>query len=161
MKILFQMASNLTRTGGAVKARVLYSPYLLPVYFRAGNAYTVFVYLTGSLNMFPRLIYQLLPYLYFGLGLLCILIADSPFIFLSAALFIAAGWLVMWMRHRNLVDPVEYIKASKVPSDKAATASFSDEKSSPPDYERRSADQRSFPLIDNSGGMIAFNRRMC
>jgi len=108
--------------------------------------------------MLPRLLYQLLPYLYIGMGLLCFLVVDSPLIFFSSALLIAAGLLVLWMRRRNSDIQVKF-KPEKVRKVRASVR-VTQEKSSPPDYERRTGEERGFPLIDNNGGMIAFNRRV-
>lgn len=108
--------------------------------------------------MLPRPIYQLLPYFYICLGLLCMLIVESSLIFFSSTLLIMAGGLVLWMRHRNSVDPVEYINAGNAIRDEEFEL-WVDESVDLPDYERRLGDQREFPLLDDDGTMIAFDRR--
>ncbi len=109
-------------------------------------------------NMMPKSIYQLLPYFYISLGLLCPLFVESNLIFFSSALLIAVGSVVLWMRHTNMVDPVEYIKADNNLSDDESDL-FLDDNANLPDHERRFGDERAFPLVDDNGVMIPFDRR--
>ena len=108
--------------------------------------------------MLPRPIYQLLPYFYICLGLLCMLIVESSLIFFSSTLLMMAGSLVLWMRHRNSVDPVEYINAGNAIKDEESEL-WLDDSVDLPDYERRIGDDREFPLLDDNGMMIPFDRR--
>lgn len=104
--------------------------------------------------MLHRSVYQLLPYVYITLGVLCLLVVDSQLIWFSSALLFAAGGLVLWMRHRNSVDPVEYISTNEACDDDMQLSSEDIR-----DHERRFGDEREFPLIDDNGAMIAFDRR--
>jgi hypothetical protein len=52
----------------------------------------------GSL---PKPIYEALPLVYIGLAVLLLVMVETPVIFLSSALFGAAGVGVLWMRFRN------------------------------------------------------------
>jgi hypothetical protein len=52
----------------------------------------------GSL---PKPIYEALPLVYLGLAVLLLVMVETPVIFLSSALFGAAGVGVLWMRFRH------------------------------------------------------------
>ena len=108
--------------------------------------------------MLPRSIYRLLPYFYIGLGLIFMLLVESRLIFFPSILLMVAGVLVLWMRHRNAVDPVEYINAGKLIKDKEPEL-WLDESADLPDHERRIGDDRKFPLVDDNDVMIPFERR--
>ena len=114
--------------------------------------------------MLPKLIYRLLPYFYIGLGLLCMLVVESSWIFLSSLSLIAAGGIVLWMRHNNAVNPVEYVDINEIPDEEDEAPVEVEEiviegNADPLDHERRIDDERNFPIIDDKGGIIAFNRR--
>ncbi|HKJ70633.1 MAG TPA: hypothetical protein VKA55_02680 [Gammaproteobacteria bacterium] len=49
----------------------------------------------------PRPVYEALPIVYLGMAIALVLMVDSPLIFLSSALFGAAGVGVLWMRMRH------------------------------------------------------------
>lgn len=49
----------------------------------------------------PRPLYEALPVIYLGLAILLLVLVESPLIFLSSALFGAAGAGVIWMRMRH------------------------------------------------------------
>ncbi|MDH5610904.1 MAG: hypothetical protein OEY66_00420 [Gammaproteobacteria bacterium] len=104
--------------------------------------------------MIPKSIYQLLPYIYISLGMLCLLIVESRLILFSSVLLIAAGGLVLLMRHNNADDSVESVNSVDDDSE-----IILDESSHPFDHERRVDDDRGFPLLDNRDAMIAFDRR--
>ena len=108
--------------------------------------------------MLQKSIYKALPYLYVVVGLLCMLFIDSTLVFFPSILLISVAALVLWMRYRNSVDPVEYIEASSVANDEYLEH-FLDENSDLPDHERRFGDQRDFPLVDDNDVMIPFDRR--
>ena len=107
--------------------------------------------------MIPKSIYQLLPYFYITLGLLCPLFVESNLIFFSSALLIAVGSMVLWMRHTNMVDPVEYFKTDNILNDESEILLNDD--ANLPDHERRFGDEREFPLVDDSDVIIPFDRR--
>lgn len=50
--------------------------------------------------MFPKLIYESLPYIYLSLGLSSGLVINSTIVIIASILFIAAGVLVIAMRIR-------------------------------------------------------------
>jgi len=52
----------------------------------------------GSL---PKPVYEALPLVYLGLAVLLLVMVETPVIFLSSALFGAAGVGVLWMRFRH------------------------------------------------------------
>ena len=109
--------------------------------------------------MLPRSIYQLLPYFYIGMGLFLVYVVESRLVFLSTALLIAAGALVLWMRRDKDVEPDEYLNTDKTKNDEDAEL-LSDKSFDYLNHERRSNRNRSFPLVDNRDGMIAFDRRI-
>ena len=109
--------------------------------------------------MFPKFVYQLLPYFYISLGLLCMLVIESPMRFIPSVLLISAGGLVLWMRHNNTVDPAEYINAGQTLKDKVS-AHLQEKGFDSLSNERRFFPKRSFPLLDGDGAMIAFDRRL-
>ena len=82
-------------------------------------------------------------------------IVESRLIFFSSALLIAAGGLVLWMRYHNAAEPVEYVK----PDDSELLLDAINDDDSFHDHERRIDDDRGFPLLDDNGAMIAFDRR--
>lgn len=108
--------------------------------------------------MLPRVIYQLLPYIYIALGVVCMLIVESRLIFFSSSLLIAAGVLVLWMRQKNSVEPAQSSKDSEALKAEEIELLY-DEVVSMPDHERRIGDDRRFPLVDDNGVMIPFERR--
>jgi len=52
----------------------------------------------GAQGSLPKPLYEALPLLYLGLGGVLMFLVESPLIFLSSALFGAAGMGVLWMR---------------------------------------------------------------
>ena len=107
--------------------------------------------------MLPKSIYQSLPYFYIGLGLLCLLLVESRLILISSTLLIAAGGFVILMRYRNSVDPVEYIKQGQIKEKNLED--YLEESADFPDHERRIGDEREFPVVDDNGVVIPFDRR--
>jgi hypothetical protein len=81
------------------------------------------------------------------------LIVESRLILFSSVLLIAAGALVLWMRHNNTADPVEYINTDE------DVEFLINEDTNLRDHERRIDDDRDFPLLDDNGAMVAFDRR--
>ena len=106
--------------------------------------------------MLPKSIYQSLPYIYISLGILCMMIVESRLILFSSALLVAAGGLVLLMRRgaSDSVDPVEPV--NNVDEDLEIIL---DASSNSLDNDRRFDSERSFPLIDDKEGLIAFDRR--
>ena len=107
--------------------------------------------------MLPKLIYQSLPYFYIGLGLVCLLIVESRLIFFSSALLIAVGGMVLWMRQRRSVVSVKYNRNRRGESEELDL--FVNEEVVLPDHERRIGDVRKFPLTDDDGVLVPFDRR--
>ena len=107
--------------------------------------------------MLPKSIYQFLPYFYIAVGLICILVVESKLIFFSSTLLIGAGALVLWMRRNNAVEPEAYIKSSSVSEEDNFDVIMDDNEL--PDHERRIDDERDFPLVDDDGVLIPFERR--
>ena len=109
--------------------------------------------------MLPKFIYRLLPYFYIGLGVYCLIVVESRLIFISSTFLILAGCLVLWMRHRNAIEPVEYVDNLEALNNDDSEIVL-DESTIPPGYDRRFDDDRNFPLVDNKEGLIAFDRRV-
>ena len=106
--------------------------------------------------MLPKSIYQSLPYIYISLGLFCMMIVESRLILFSSVLLIAAGGLVLLLRRgaADSVDPVEHVNNVDEDSEIILDASTNSL-----DNDRRFQSERSFPLIDDKDGLIAFDRR--
>ncbi|MCW8830698.1 MAG: hypothetical protein OQK32_04160, partial [Gammaproteobacteria bacterium] len=83
---------------------------------------------------------------------------DSSLVFYPSILLIAAAVLVFWLRYRNSVDPVEYIKADN-PLNDDGLEEIMNETSNLPEHERRFGDEREFPLVDDNDVIIPFDRR--
>ena len=49
----------------------------------------------------PRPVYEALPVVYLALAILLVVLVESKVIFVSSALFGAAGVLVLWMRMKH------------------------------------------------------------
>jgi hypothetical protein len=49
----------------------------------------------------PRPVYEALPIVYLALAILLVVLVESKVIFVSSALFGAAGVLVLWMRMKH------------------------------------------------------------
>lgn len=49
----------------------------------------------------PRPVYEALPIIYLAVAVLLLVVVESRVIFLSSAMFGAAGMLVLWMRLRH------------------------------------------------------------
>ena len=106
--------------------------------------------------MLPNALYKSLPYLYIAIGVFFGTVIESNIIFVSSALLMTAGFLVLWMRHH----PVEHSSTGYThESPNLKSRDWSDVFQA--DQERRRLDTpRAFPLIDNDGNMIAFDRRV-
>ncbi|MDH5388928.1 MAG: hypothetical protein OEY06_10815 [Gammaproteobacteria bacterium] len=103
--------------------------------------------------MLPKSIYQSLPYIYIGLGIFCMMIVESRLILFSSVLLIVTGGLVLLMR-RSAADSVEPV--NKIDDDSEIVL---DASTNSLDSDRRFEGERSFPLIDDKEGLIAFDRR--
>jgi hypothetical protein len=56
---------------------------------------------TSAEGGLPRPVYEALPIAYLALAILLVVVVESRVIFLSSALFGAAGVLVLWMRMKH------------------------------------------------------------
>ncbi|MEF8793884.1 hypothetical protein [Thiohalorhabdus sp.] len=56
---------------------------------------------TDTAGGFPGPVYEALPLVYLAVAIALVIMVESPLIFLSSALFGAAGVGVLWMRLRN------------------------------------------------------------
>lgn len=109
--------------------------------------------------MLPESLYKALPFIYISLGTVCVLAVDSDIIFIPAFLLVAAGCMILWMRYQPRRDEKK-IKARKKPkkSKLASELGYA--------YKARERDRRvptgkqEFPLTDDHGNLIAFERRV-
>ena len=108
--------------------------------------------------MLPKSIYQLLPYFYIGASLFCMSAVESQLIYFPSAVLMIAAALVFWMRRKSAENPAKFIDLPKTASEEKFN-SWLDESIDMTDHERRLGDERDFPLLDDSGAMIAFDRR--
>ena len=96
--------------------------------------------------MLPIVLYELLPYIYLGVGAVGCAIFDSELILIASVLIILAGFIVLWMRidyRRNAIGPA----AINVHFEKRAGD------------DRRQRISSVFPLMDSSGETINADRR--
>jgi len=109
-----------------------------------------------GVKMLPGSIYKLLPYFYIGLGLISALVVDSKLVFFSSVLLVTAGVLVLWMRHHAVRKFVTKSKQELLEESLDLTL---DSSNYFPDHERRIDDDREFPVVDDNGVLIPFDRR--
>ena len=97
--------------------------------------------------MLPRSLYELLPYIYLGVGAVGCALSDSELILIASMLVIFTGFVVLWMRidYRRTAfdgasDNIKLLKRSEM--------------------DRRQKNSAVFPLLDGSGSMIRADRRV-
>ena len=103
--------------------------------------------------MFPRVIYELLPYLYLGIGFSTGLIFNSSIIFIAASLLIATGISILYMRYSYRRRLTEMLPAEEV----KATVKRNYVSRRKDDRRQRLTSQ--FPLIDCYGNLVTNERR--
>ena len=96
--------------------------------------------------MLPRLLYELLPYLYLGVGAIGCAIFDSELVIISSVLVILAGLIVLWMRIDYRRTVFEIVK-----NDLRVVKRSS--------QDRRQVESTEFPIVDSSGVVVNANRR--
>lgn len=106
--------------------------------------------------MLPNTLYKSLPYLYIAAGVFCGVVIESNIVLISSALLMAAGLLVLWMRHR----PLEDTTVESVPEVHSLKTRDWDDIFQAEQERRLPGIARIFPLIDKGGNMIAFDRRV-
>ena len=106
--------------------------------------------------MLPKTLYKSLPYLYIFIGAFVGLNIESRFVLFSSALLMMAGFIVLWMRHSKHGEMgVEALY------DKPMIRTRDWEEIFQADQERRrSSEVRAFPLLDNNGNVVPFDRRV-
>jgi len=109
--------------------------------------------------MLPRSIYEALPYLYIAAGLLCRVFIDSDIVYIPSALLVLAGLIVIWMR-RKATMKFKFSKPGKRPRIKGVPLSVTDSGYQLRERVRRLPEEDlEFPITDDNGNMVAFNRR--
>jgi hypothetical protein len=106
--------------------------------------------------MLPNTLYKSLPYLYIIAGVFFGIFIDSNIVFISSALLMVAGFLVLWMRHY----PLEHTFVESVPEVHKFKQRNWDDVFQAEQERRMLGMARTFPLIDDDGNMIAFDRRV-
>ncbi len=105
--------------------------------------------------MLPRLLYELLPFIYIVTGILCAVLIDSTIVLISSLLLVVTGVFVIMMR-RNFRRAAhrrhEQYKAACDPG-----PAGSGEKRSGTERRRRHVAQ--WPVLDNSGEKVTADRR--
>ena len=106
--------------------------------------------------MLPNPLYQSLPYLYIIAGILLALVIESDIVLAPTLLLMFTGSLVLWMRHRPLADSgIGSTPEVRSLKERSWNDVFQAEQ------ERRLLGvARTFPLIDNQGNLIPFDRRV-
>ena len=97
--------------------------------------------------MLPRSLYELLPYLYLGIGAIGCAIFDSELAIISSVLVILAGLIVLWMRIDYRRTVFEIVKSDLRGVNRSS-------------HDRRQVESTDFPLIDSSGDVVNANRRL-
>ena len=97
--------------------------------------------------MLPLSLYELLPYIYLGVGAIGCALFESELILIASVLIMLAGFIVLWMR-------IDY-RRNDIAS--AATNVHFDKREG---TDRRQKDAAAFPLVDDSGVVVAENRRI-
>ena len=97
--------------------------------------------------MLPLSLYELLPYVYLGIGAVGCALSDSELILIASVLIILAGFIILWMRidyrrtaFDSVTDNIHFVKRSGM--------------------DRRKNDASAFPLIDGSGETVKADRRV-
>lgn len=111
--------------------------------------------------MLPRKLYELLPYIYIGVAILCAAAIDSKLVLLPSALLVTAGTLTLYMRHqarRNAAVMQTLQSGAGVRAAAGAlSAGFGNRRSGD---DRRQFEAGTFPLADYDDRLIAFDRRV-
>jgi len=124
-------------------------------------------------NMLPRLLYELLPYLYLSIGFFSGLVFDSDVIFVAATLLISSGIAILFMRYHYRKNNVQAMLAASTMNNGmnyqfAANENF-DSQNTPRSVtehvnramnDRRQHPINQFPLMDNFGKIVMHERRM-
>ncbi len=118
--------------------------------------------------MLPRLLYELLPYLYLSIGLSTGLIFDSSVIFVAATLLISTGIMVLFMRfnyrrniRRMLTDRQLRFELDGQHQDGVNIIELHGSgfvKRSSKDRRQKTASE--FPLVDSLGNLVMGDRRV-
>lgn len=112
--------------------------------------------------MLNRNLYEVLPWSYLGLGVICILLVKSTVIVIAALLLITAGTASLLMRYhfRHLFTPSELATTQPQNVDTGAMAATTRSRPylSRTANERRQRNGRLFPL-HSASGLVDFDRR--
>ena len=106
--------------------------------------------------MLPKTLYVSLPYLYISVAVFSGIVFGSEIVLLFSALLMLMGFLVLWMRHHSQ----DYFDAESVPEvHQLKHRNWNDIFQA--EQERRMLGlAQTFPLIDGSGNLIPFDRRV-
>lgn len=123
--------------------------------------------------MLPRLIYELLPYLYLSVGLFSGLVFDSDVIFVAATLLISSGVAVLFMRYHyrknnvqamlaatNLNSRMNYAFAVNENRNNQYVPRAVTEHINRAKNDRRRHPINQFPLMDDLGKIVMHERRV-
>lgn len=109
--------------------------------------------------MLPRKLYELLPYFYIAVGIVCAVAIDSTIVLISSMLLIVAGVLVLLMR-RNFRRPSMMVEESFEVMDGPMSANEQDGVMLRSDVDRRHRAVKAWPAYDDSGLVIYSDRRI-
>ena len=105
--------------------------------------------------MLPRKLYELLPYLYIGTGVVCAILIDSTIVLISSMLLIVAGVFVLLMRRnfrKSINRDFQQYQAAYDPA-------FNDvERRS--GFDRRQRERVEWSVLDDAGVEILADRRI-
>lgn len=106
--------------------------------------------------MLPRQLYELLPFIYIGTGIICAVLIDSTIVLISSVLLIVTGVFVLLMRRsfRNaLIQSYELQQAAY----QAEPAEPLEKRSG---VERRQREVRQWPTLNDAGDQVYSDRRL-
>jgi len=128
--------------------------------------------------MLPRLLYELLPYLYLSIGFFSGLVFDSDVIFVAATLLISSGIAVLFMRYHYRKNNIQAMLAATKLATNNMNSSMNDEFFAQESVnqqlfsrpvtehvnrtikDRRQHPVNQFPLMDKFGKIVMYERRV-
>ena len=106
--------------------------------------------------MLPRQLYELLPFIYIGTGIICAVLIDSTIVLISSILLIVTGVFVLLMRRS--------FRNALIQSYELQQAAYEAEMSGPVEkrsgIERRQREVKQWPTLNNAGDQIFSDRRL-
>ena len=109
----------------------------------------------GKNKMLPRKLYELLPYLYIVTGIFSAALIDSTVVLISSMLLIITGIFIFLMR-RSFRQSLNQRYELQQALNESAVDVFVEKRSG---IDRRRREVKAWPVLDNAGERIFFDRR--